>query len=129
MAVNRRQKGLINSCIALRTSRLYYQKNVSNTNTKCFLVILIEIFNSENNNVSQVTLTYQKYKEKVKKRYYRLCSNCPLRNPICYYLSFVFPANIICLLHCSAMHFNIVRSFKFILKVGVEDSIVNVLYG
>jgi hypothetical protein len=44
---------------------------------------------------------------------------------LCYYLSFVFPANLIWLLHCNAMHFDIVRSFKFILKVGVEDSIVN----
>jgi hypothetical protein len=29
-----------------------------------------------------------------------------LRNPICYYLSFGFPANLIWLLHCNAMHFD-----------------------
>jgi hypothetical protein len=28
-----------------------------------------------------------------------------LRNPICYDLSFVFPGNLIWLLHCNAMHF------------------------
>jgi hypothetical protein len=55
------------------------------------------------------TLTYQK---NCKKRYYRLytilCYSLAayLRNPICYYLSFVFPANLIWLLHCNAMHFD-----------------------
>jgi hypothetical protein len=29
-----------------------------------------------------------------------------LRNPTCYYLSFVFPATLIWLLHCNAMHFD-----------------------
>jgi hypothetical protein len=29
-----------------------------------------------------------------------------LCNPICYYLSFVFPAKLILLLHCNAMHFD-----------------------
>jgi hypothetical protein len=29
-----------------------------------------------------------------------------LRNPTCYYLLFVFPATLIWLLHCSAMHFD-----------------------
>jgi hypothetical protein len=29
-----------------------------------------------------------------------------LRNPTCYYLLFVFPATLIWLLHCNAMHFN-----------------------
>jgi hypothetical protein len=27
-------------------------------------------------------------------------------NPTCYYLSFVFPATLIWLLHCNAMHFD-----------------------
>jgi hypothetical protein len=29
-----------------------------------------------------------------------------LRNPTCYYLSFVFPTTLIWLLHCHAMHFD-----------------------
>jgi hypothetical protein len=29
-----------------------------------------------------------------------------LRNPTCYYLSFVFPATLILLLHCNAVHFD-----------------------
>jgi hypothetical protein len=60
------------------------------------------------------TFTYQKYKKKknCKKRYYRLYSilrqllAAYLRNHTCYYLSFVFLANLIWLLHCNAMHFD-----------------------
>jgi hypothetical protein len=71
-------------------------------------------FYSENNNVSQVHIhlhTYQKYKKKVKNAtivYTPFCANhwphiCAIP---CYCLSFVFPANLIWLLHCNAMHFD-----------------------
>jgi hypothetical protein len=53
--------------------------------------------------------TYQKLKKNMlKKNVYAqtvLHFAASLRNPICYDLSFVFPGNLIWLLHCNAMHF------------------------
>jgi hypothetical protein len=77
--------------------------------TYFFLVILIEIFILKTTSYPKYTIKYQKFtKKNVKKRYYRLCSILAayLRNPTCYYLSFVFPATLIWLLHCNAMHFD-----------------------
>jgi hypothetical protein len=81
-----------------------------------FLVILIEIFILKTTMYHKYTLKYQKFtKKKNKKRYYRLCSifraklggisaqSHMLLFVIC---SFVFPATLIWLLHCNAMHFD-----------------------
>jgi hypothetical protein len=38
--------------------------------------------------------------------YFALTLAAYLRNPTCYYLSFVFPTTLIWLLHCHAMHFD-----------------------
>jgi hypothetical protein len=48
-------------------------------------------FYSENNNVSKIYTYIPKIQKKI---------------VICYYLSFVFPANLIWLLHCNARHFD-----------------------
>jgi hypothetical protein len=66
-----------------------------------FLVILIATFILKTTMYHKYTLKYQKFHQKnVKKRYYRLCSilrhlAAYLRNPTCYYLSFIFPAILI----------------------------------
>jgi hypothetical protein len=96
---NNQQNGLINSCIAPRASMVNCQNIFfSNANTYFFLIILIEIFILKTTMNHKYTLTQKK---RVKKRYYRLCAPfctkhwrhlCPI--PI-YYLSFVFPANLI----------------------------------
>jgi hypothetical protein len=71
-------------------------------------------FYSENNNVSQVYMylhTKNSKKKNVKKNVIIVYAQTVLhfgasvRNPICYDLSFVFPDNLIWLLHCNAMHF------------------------
>jgi hypothetical protein len=65
-------------------------------------------FYSENNNVSQVYTYIPKIKKNANIIVYAqtvLHFTTSLRNPICYDLSFVFPGNLIWLLHCNAMHF------------------------
>jgi hypothetical protein len=63
MIMTRLQKSLINSHIALRTSRLNCQKKLMGTHN-FFLVILIEIFILKTTMYHKYTLTYQKYKKK-----------------------------------------------------------------
>jgi hypothetical protein len=58
-------------------------------------------------------LTYQKLKKKYVKKNANIIVyaqtmlhfGASVRNPICDDLSFVFPGNLIWLLHCNAMHF------------------------
>jgi hypothetical protein len=60
------------------------------------------------------TLKYQKFTQKNVKNativYVLFCAkhwrHIILRSPTSYYLSFVFPATLIWLLHCNAMHFD-----------------------
>jgi hypothetical protein len=85
----------------------------SNGITYFFLVILIEIFILKTTMYHKYTLKYQKFTKKKLKNatiVYVLCFALNiggiLRNPTCYYLSFVFPATLIWLLHCNAMHFD-----------------------
>jgi hypothetical protein len=74
MVMNKLQKGLKNSRIPLRASRLNYQKFFF----KCEPIIFFDNsdrdFYYENNNVSQLYTYIPKIKKKVQKRYYRLCS-------------------------------------------------------
>jgi hypothetical protein len=67
MVMNKLQKGLINSCIALRASRLNCQKKFFKWEHIIFFSNSNRDFYSENNNVSHYTLTYQKYKKKLQK--------------------------------------------------------------
>jgi hypothetical protein len=82
----------------------------SNRITYFFLVILIEIFILKTTMYHKYTLKYQKFTKKIiKKRYYRL--NIGGISAQCHMLlfvicSFVFPATLIWLLHCNAMHFD-----------------------
>jgi hypothetical protein len=70
-------------------------------------------FYSENNNVSQVYTYIPKIKKNMLKKNANIIVYAQtvlhfaasLRNPMCYDLSFVFPGNLIWLLHCNAMHF------------------------
>jgi hypothetical protein len=63
--MNRLQKGLINSRVALRASRLNYQNFFFKWEHIIFLVILIEIFILKTTMYHKYTLTYQKYKKKL----------------------------------------------------------------
>jgi hypothetical protein len=78
MVVNRLQKGLINLRIAPRVSRPNCQ-NITNSNRD---------FYYEKNNVSQVQLTYQKFKKK-KKLKMLLSSTLKLRSAQSHMLLFV----------------------------------------
>jgi hypothetical protein len=67
-------------------------------------------FYSENNNVSQVYTYITKIQKKILENVYALHFGLNIAGifaqSLCYYLSFVFPANLIWLLHCNAMHFD-----------------------
>jgi hypothetical protein len=66
MVVNRLQKGLINSRIALRASRLNCQKKISNANT--FFGVLIKIFILKTTIYHKCIYTYKpKIQKKVRK--------------------------------------------------------------
>jgi hypothetical protein len=62
MVVNRLQNGLINSRIAPRASRLNCQNIFFQIELHTFFSNSNRDFNSENNNVSQVTITSHKKK-------------------------------------------------------------------
>jgi hypothetical protein len=115
MVANRLQKDLINSRIALSASRLNCPKKFFQMGTHFFLVILIEISILKTTMYQKYTFTYlPKIQKKSKKKktviivYAQTALHFAayLRNPICYDLSFVFPGNLIWLLHCNAMHFD-----------------------
>jgi hypothetical protein len=100
------QRGLINSCIAPRDLMVNCQNIFFNANTYFFLVSNSDRdFYSGNKNVLQVYTYITKIQKKVKKRHYRLFSlhfalniGAIFAQSLCYYLSFVFPANLIWLL-------------------------------
>jgi hypothetical protein len=75
MALNRLQKALINSHIGPRASAKLSKYFPSNANT--------QFFNTSDRILKRTvhhkfTLTYPKYKKKVKKCYHRRCLNCAL---------------------------------------------------
>jgi hypothetical protein len=107
MVVNRLQNGLINSCVDPRASMV----NCPNIFFKCVYVHSFFsnsdiYFYSENNNVSQVYTYITKIQKKILENVYALYFGLNFAQSLCYYLSFVFPANLIWLLHCNAMHFD-----------------------
>jgi hypothetical protein len=112
MVVNRLQNGLINSSIAPWTSKVYCQNFFFFKWDNIFFFSNSDRdFYSENKTTMyhKYTLKYQKFTRKNLKNgtiVYVLCLAAYLRNPTCYYLSFVFPDTLIGLLHCNAMHFD-----------------------
>jgi hypothetical protein len=85
MVVNRLQKDRINSRIAVSASRVICQNIFVQMGTHTFFSNSERDFYSENNNVSEIYTYIPKKKKKI-------------QYPICYYLSFVFPVNLIWLL-------------------------------
>jgi hypothetical protein len=73
MVVNRLQKALINSHIAPKSFKAKLSKYFFQIRTHTFFNNSGTDFYCEKNNVHKYTLTYQKYKKKVKKRHNRLC--------------------------------------------------------
>jgi hypothetical protein len=106
MVVNRLQKGLINSCKGFngKLSKYFF--------FKCEHVLFLSNsdrdFYSGNKNVlhyiTSIHLHNKNTKKKVKKRVYTihlaLNIDAIFAQSLCFYLSFVFPANLIWLLHC-----------------------------
>jgi hypothetical protein len=78
MALNRQQKGLINSRIALRASRLNCQKKNFKWEQILFLSNSDRDFYSENNNVSQVYIYIPKIEKKNVKEKTLLSSMLPI---------------------------------------------------
>jgi hypothetical protein len=119
MVVSSLQKGLINSCIVPRTMVNYENIFFSNANKYVFfffLVILIEIFilKTHYTHVSQVYIYITKIQKKKLKNativhalHFGQNIGGIFAQSLCYYLSFVFPPNLIwLLLHCNAIHFD-----------------------
>jgi hypothetical protein len=77
-----------------------------NTNTYFFFSNSVRDFYSENNSVSQVVTYITKIQKKNYKCYYRLCAPFCAKHwrHLCAIPLFVFPASLIWLLYCNAMH-------------------------
>jgi hypothetical protein len=73
--------------------------------THNFLTLLIEIFILKRTLYHMCTLTYPKYKKKLKKYYYRRCLLRSVRAipNVITHLSFVFPNNLIWLIYYIVM--------------------------
>jgi hypothetical protein len=116
MVVSSLQKGLINSCIVPRTMVNY--ENIFFFKREQIRFFFFSNFDrdfySENNSVSQVYIYITKIQKKKLKNativhalHFGQNIGGIFAQSLCYYLSFVFPPNLIwLLLHCNAIHFD-----------------------